>query len=168
MLFICRVIWAVFAEQAVSFDAAGEWGLFGRDICSGRNVPSLLAQGEGLDKGKGAVCLLGVVFTLGKQNPVSEFVSVNCLVMLVELLGLLLGSPGVLLEVYRKPSSRKKIMRQWIFNLTLCQEVGRPHRKCFCKQGTPSSYIAGTLCLYNWEQFPAIFISVFSQSALYG
>lgn len=37
--------------------------------------PSLLAQGEGLCKGKGAVCMLGVVFTAGKQNPVGEFVS---------------------------------------------------------------------------------------------
>lgn len=43
--------------------------------------PSLPAQGEGLGKGKGAVCLLGVVFTAGKQPPVGGF-GVNCLVML--------------------------------------------------------------------------------------
>lgn len=54
-------------------------------------------------------------------------------------------------------------MRQQVFKLTLCQEVGRPQRKCFCKQGTPSSCIAGTLYLYI-----AILISVFSQSALHG
>lgn len=38
-------------------------------------LPSLLAQGEGLGKGKGAVCLLGVVFTAGKQKPVGGFVT---------------------------------------------------------------------------------------------
>lgn len=37
--------------------------------------PSLLAQGEGLVKGKGAGYLLAVVFTAGKQNPVGGFVT---------------------------------------------------------------------------------------------
>lgn len=37
--------------------------------------PSLPAQRERLGKGKGAVCLLGVVFTAGKQNPVGGFVT---------------------------------------------------------------------------------------------
>lgn len=82
--------------------------------------------------------------------------------MLIELLGLLLGSPGGLLEVCRRPSSKKK-MRQRIFKLTLCQEVGRPHRKCFCKQGASNSCTAGTLYLDI-----AIPISIISQSALSG
>lgn len=124
--------------------------------------PSLLAQGEGLGKGKGAGYLLLYLQQGSKTQWVDLLLRVNSLVMLIELLGLLLGSPGVLLEMYRKPSSKKKKMRQQVFKLTLCQEVGEPHRKCFCKQGTPSSCIAGNLYLYI-----AIPISVFSQSALY-
>lgn len=80
MLLICRVTWAVLAEQVLSFDAAREWGFLGGIFAVKGMFPSLLAQGEGLGKGKGAVCLLSV-FTAGKQTPVGGFVTLceSCL-----------------------------------------------------------------------------------------
>lgn len=74
MLLVCRVTWTVLAEQVLSFDAAREWGFLGGIFAVKGMFPSLLAQGEGLGKGKGAVCLLSV-FTAGKQTPVGGFVT---------------------------------------------------------------------------------------------
>lgn len=53
----------------------------------------LLAQGEGLGKGKGAVCLLGVVFTAGKQNPVGGFVTLCELLSYAHRAAWLAGMP---------------------------------------------------------------------------
>lgn len=119
--------------------------------------PSLLAQGEGLGKGKEAVCLFGV-FTAGKQTPMGGFVTLCELFSYAHRAAwLVAGKPWCPAGDVQEAFQQEGKMRQQIFKLTLCQEVGRPHRKCFCKQGTTSSCIAGTLYLYI-----AILISVFS------
>lgn len=163
MLLICRMTWAVLAEQVFSFDAAREWGFLGGIFAVKGMFPSLPAQGEGLGKGKGAVCLLSV-FTAGKQTPVGGFVTWCELFTYAQRAAwLVAGKPWCPAGGVQEAFQQEEEMRQWVFKLTLCLEVGRPHRKCFCKQGSPSSCIAGSLGLYI-----AVFISVFSQSALYG
>lgn len=107
--------------------------------------PSLLAQGEGLGRGKGAVCLFGVVFTAGKQTPVGGFVTwCELFSYAYTAAWLVAGKPWCPAGGAQEAFQQEGKMRQWVFKLILCQEVRRPHRKCFCKHGTPSSCTAGT------------------------
>lgn len=102
---------------------------------------------------------------VGRGSKTQLFVnsfSVNCSVTVVELLGSLMESPGLQLEMFRKSSSKKNKMRQQFFQLTICHEVGRPCRKCFRKQGAQSSRTALSFALPTCT-LPSPFLFLSSQ-----
>lgn len=74
--------------------------------------PSLLVQGEGLGKGKGAVCLFGV-FTAGMQTPVGGFVTLCELFSCVhDAAWLLAGKPWYPAGVAQEAFQQEGKMRQ--------------------------------------------------------